>query len=177
MMKSNCVAVPHTHVRFVALMTMTIMLIISVHARSDDMPEQPDYLIIGGGSGGVLRGQRLGYGALSYRFHEKWHGLYPSVMIGVASNARYAAFMLGYDYDLNGQFRLSLNIGPGLYEHTKTAPNLGSPIEFLSTLELSWRTVRQQRLAIAFGHLSNAHIDNYNPGTELLIFSYQIPMH
>jgi hypothetical protein len=119
----------------------------------------------------------MGNGSLAYRLHETWRGLYPAVSIGVASHARFAAFAVGHDFDLTSRLRISLSSGPGLYERGKLAPDLGSRLQFLSSIELSTRLRRGRRFAVALAHMSNANLGQANPGTELLQFYYLIPIH
>ncbi len=54
--------------------------------------------------------------------------------------------------------------------------DLGSPIEFRSTIELGYRFDDRSRLSLAFGHLSNAGIGDDNPGTEVLSLYYHLPV-
>lgn len=48
---------------------------------------------------------------------------------------------------------------------------LGCPIEFLSYLEVGRVLPKGYFCGAAFGHISNAHLANRNPGTEFLRFS------
>jgi hypothetical protein len=62
----------------------------------------------------------------------------------------------------------------GFYEGD--GKDLGSPIEFRSTIELGYRFDDRSRLSLAFGHLSNAGIGDKNPGTEVLTLYYHLPI-
>jgi len=132
---------------------------------------------VGGGVMGLFDGTDFGYGTLLYRSRHSWKRIHAGALAGFAGHSRYVAVNLVFDCDVGRRFRLTLSSGPGLYEHEDPAPNLGSPVEFLSTLELSWRVHRDQRLALALGHLSNAHLAPYNPGTEVATLVYLIPLH
>lgn len=143
--------------------------------QDEDAPRS-NYLGIGGGKGDVLRGSNFGYGAVLYRSHRSWHDIHPGAMLGFAGPAHYVSLTLTYGCRLSERLDIALTSGPGLYERSGWAPNLGSPVEFLSTLELSWRVYRRQRLAVAFGHMSNGHLNTYNPGSELLEVLYMVPV-
>ena len=54
--------------------------------------------------------------------------------------------------------------------------DLGHAVEFRSSIELAYRFDDRSRLGIAFYHLSNAHLDDHNPGTEILGVVYSIPL-
>jgi lipid A 3-O-deacylase len=54
--------------------------------------------------------------------------------------------------------------------------DLGHAIEFRSSIELAYRFDDRSRLGIAFYHLSNAHLGDTNPGTEILGVVYSIPL-
>ncbi|WP_119167128.1 acyloxyacyl hydrolase [Algihabitans albus] len=62
----------------------------------------------------------------------------------------------------------------GFYEGD--GKDLGSPIEFRSTIELGYRFDDRSRLSLAFGHLSNAGIGDDNPGAEVLTLYYHLPI-
>lgn len=62
----------------------------------------------------------------------------------------------------------------GFYEGD--GKDLGSAVEFRSTIELGYRFDDRSRLSLAFGHLSNAGIGDSNPGTEVLTLYYHLPI-
>jgi len=107
----------------------------------------------------------------------QWSRIYPGVLLGFDAGARFFGVSLGYAYTINDRMQIDLNVAPGLYERHKTLPNLGSSVEFLTSLTLSWRVHQQQRIAVAFGHISNAHLAAYNPGSEMLELMYVFPLH
>lgn len=135
----------------------------------------PNYLILGGGWG-LFKDTAEGNGAAAYLSHLSWHDIQPEAAVGVASHSSYVMIRALYSFHLDERFAISVGTGPGLYAHHETAPNLGSPVEFLSTLSISARTYGQQRLAVAVGHISNAHLTAYNPGSNLIELLYEIPL-
>ena len=54
--------------------------------------------------------------------------------------------------------------------------DLGAITEFRSQLEVGYRFADDSRLAVAFGHLSNAGLGNENPGAETATLYYHIPL-
>ena len=49
-------------------------------------------------------------------------------------------------------------------------------MEFRTGAELAWRFDGKGRLGIAFHHISNASIYDRNPGTEMLVLTYAVPL-
>jgi len=52
--------------------------------------------------------------------------------------------------------------------------DLGSPIEFRSSLEVSRRIVSPVRLLVSFSHLSNGGLTHHNPGVETLMLGLEV---
>ena len=78
------------------------------------------------------------------------------------------------DVPLGERFRLTPSAGVGLY-HDGRGKDLGHVVEFRTQIELAYRFENDHRLALAFGHISNASLGNRNPGTEILTVYYMIP--
>jgi hypothetical protein len=53
---------------------------------------------------------------------------------------------------------------------------LGFPIEFRSGVEISWQLKDQGRVGLCFYHISNAGLGTRNPGSESIVFLYDIPI-
>ena len=62
----------------------------------------------------------------------------------------------------------------GLY-HNGAGKDLGHSVEFRSQIELAHRLNNRARLAVSFSHISNAGLDDRNPGTEELVLTYAVP--
>jgi len=67
------------------------------------------------------------------------------------------------------------SIGPGAYLRGN-GKNLGFPLEFRDSVELSYRLPNNGRIGAQFYHMSNASMGSKNPGTECLLFFYGIPL-
>ena len=70
---------------------------------------------------------------------------------------------------------LTGSFAPGLYEDGG-GKDLGHTIEFRSQVELGYQFENKSRLSLAFSHISNAHIGDDNPGTEVLNLYYHVPL-
>jgi hypothetical protein len=70
---------------------------------------------------------------------------------------------------------LTASFAPGLYEDGG-GKDLGHTVEFRSQVELGYQFENRSRLSLAFSHLSNAHLSDDNPGTEVLNLYYHLPL-
>ena len=71
-------------------------------------------------------------------------------------------------------FLFTPSFGVGIYDDGD-GKNLGNSIEFRTSIELSYQIKNNNRIALSFGHISNANIGDKNPGVEILSLLYQIP--
>lgn len=79
--------------------------------------------------------------------------------------------------DINvGDVYFTPNFGAGLYGQGGSDKDLGSAIEFRSQIEAGYKFQNEHRVGVAFGHISNASIDDHNPGTEILNLYYHVPV-
>ena len=78
------------------------------------------------------------------------------------------------DMKLSPRFFFTPTFSPGLYFQGK-GKNLGSPFEFRSSAELSFRREGGARIGLQFCHLSNGGFSKKNPGAECLVAFYGIP--
>jgi len=56
-----------------------------------------------------------------------------------------------------------------------SSKNLGQILEFRSSIGVAYRFDDRSRLGLEFYHLSNAGLDDHNPGTEVLLAKYAVP--
>lgn len=83
---------------------------------------------------------------------------------------------LAFDFFLgNSNFIFTPSIGPGIYMRGG-GKNLGFPLEFRDSVELSYRLPNSGRIGAQFYHMSNASMGSRNPGTECLLLFYGIPL-
>ncbi len=67
------------------------------------------------------------------------------------------------------------SIGAGLYTQGSSDLDLGHPLEFRTQLELAYEFEGSDRLGISLSHMSNASLDDHNPGVESVNLYYHIP--
>ncbi len=75
------------------------------------------------------------------------------------------------DVALRPGWFLTPGLAVGLYEQGD-GKDLGGPIEFRSSLELAYELTARSRLGVAFYHLSNASLEEPNPGSNSAILTY-----
>lgn len=81
-----------------------------------------------------------------------------------------------FDVDLTEDLYIAPSFGVGFYDEGSSDLDLGYPIEFRSQIEGGYKFDSGQRVGVAFGHISNASLDEDNPGTEILNLYYHIPV-
>ncbi len=96
-------------------------------------------------------------------------------VMGTSDAAIYGYAGLLVDIYFGRRIVLTPSLAAGLYEDGD-GKDLGHIVEFRSSIELSWRFDDRSRLGLSFYHLSNASLDDNNPGTEVLSLSYSIPL-
>lgn len=78
------------------------------------------------------------------------------------------------DIFLGRRFVLTPSFSVGYYDEG-SSKDLGHPIEFRSAIELAYRFDNRSRLGVQFYHMSNAGLDDANPGTEVVAITYARP--
>jgi hypothetical protein len=103
--------------------------------------------------------------------------LRPAVgVMGTSEDAVYGHAGFRLDLPLAGRLgRITVTpqVAAGYYERGDDK-NLGGSFHFRSGLEVSARLGRRQSLGLLFYHLSNAGIEDRNPGTESLVVTWSV---
>ena len=117
-------------------------------------------------------------GQLNIEYRSGWDEWYVKPFGGVMATTDaaiygYAGFML--DIYFGRRIVFTPNVAVGLYSDGD-GKDLGSVIEFRSGVELAYRFDSRARLGVAFHHISNASIEDINPGTETLTLVLSLPL-
>jgi len=114
---------------------------------------------------------------VEYRAAPLQYGIRPMVGINITTdNSVYGYAGLNWDVALlDKQLYLIPNFAAGAYKRGD-GKELGGTIEFRSGIELAYQFPNEQRLGIAFNHISNASIYSHNPGSETVLVSYSLPL-
>lgn len=145
-------------------------------ATSTAWAGEPDFLTISLGGFDVNDNQTSAEFRIEYRSKRKYFFLKP--MIGLMGNSQGGVYGYGgvnLDIFIGNRWVAMPNFAIGGYRQGNSK-DLGSVIEFRSGLEIAYRFDDRSRLGVAFQHISNASIDDNNPGAESLVLSYSIPI-
>jgi len=134
-------------------------------------------LMFSGGVSGVFDSERPPVVMLDYRPASHWQGLRPWLGAGWATDGAIFAgggvvYTLGV---INDFWTVSVGTGPGYYERHQ-GEDLGSHLEFCSFAEIARRLPWGDRLLVRLVHISNGGITERNPGAELLMLGYAMPL-
>ncbi len=112
-----------------------------------------------------------------YRFEPIQYGIRPIAgVFGTTDSSFYGYGGLQWDIELiANQLYVSPNFAAGAYKAGDDGKRLGGVIEFRSGIEVAYQMPNQQRVGLAFNHMSNANIYNKNPGVETALVTYSIP--
>jgi len=138
--------------------------------------------LAGGTSVGVSSGQyglraglpqEVGF-QVDLRAPWQWGPVRPILgVLAGSSGGGYLFSGLVLDLPLPGGIRVSPGFAPGivLWQGNR---DLGSAIEFRSSIELSREIVSPVRLFVSFSHLSNGGLSHHNPGVETLMLGFEV---
>lgn len=144
-----------------------------VRAAEDD----PSFVTFQAGAYDLLQNhKKAGAFALEYRDNSRFWIFKPfgGAMITTDSALHgYAGVLVDMYFGRRVVFTLSF--APGLY-HNGDGVNLGHTIEFRSAGELAYRFDDRSRLGFMINHISNASLGKRNPGTEVMMLSYSLPV-
>jgi lipid A 3-O-deacylase len=99
-------------------------------------------------------------------------------LISFSGTTKGSIFLCGgiaYDLFLGKYLILTPSFAPGFYFKGK-GKDLGSVLEFRSSIELALPFQNRGRIGMQFYHISNASLGYKNPGEESLIFFYALPL-
>jgi opacity protein-like surface antigen len=154
----------------------TLLAAISALALSSAAQAQ-DYLVGYVGSFDMIDGddEALQFGA-EYRLTPYNYGLRPTIGVNVTTDGSvYGYGGLNWDIPLiEKQLYLIPNFMIGGYSQGD-GKDLGHGLEFRSGIELAYQFPSEDRLGIAFNHISNASLGDKNPGAETLLINYAMP--
>ena len=151
-----------------------LLVLATAHAAR---AEDPDFLTFQGGAFDLIQDDDIaGSFAIECRSDEQLWIFKPfGGAMGTTDGAfhTYAGILL--DIFFGRRVVLTFGFAPGLF-HDGNGKDLGSAVEFRSSGELAYRFDDRSRLGLMVNHISNVSIGDRNPGTEVLMLSYSIPL-
>jgi len=140
--------------------------------RSDD----PAFWSFTGGYFDVNKRKDVaGEGRIEYRSDYKFWGFKPfGGVMATTDRAVHGYAGIWMDLYFGRRWVLSPSFAPGYY-YEGDGKHISDGIQFRSQIELAYRFDDRSRIGISINHISNAGINNPNPGVETLAISYSIP--
>ena len=143
--------------------------------------DDPSLLSLGVGVFNVVRGKKSTNFQLEYRskiaiYENQFILIRP--LAGIMATTKKSSYYYGgvaFDIFVTPRIVFTPSFAPGIYAKG-SGKDLGFPLEFRSSAELSYRFKNCSRLGAMFYHMSNASIGHKNPGTECLVFFLAFPV-
>jgi hypothetical protein len=149
-----------------------LLLLAPAAARSDEVTS----LAVSTGQYGMRKEIPHSMGLeLQVRTPWRWHVIRP--VAGILTSSQGAAFVysgVAFELDLPAGVRLTPGFAPGVVL-SKGEGDLGSLVDFRSSLELSIAAWQRLRIGVAFSHISNGRLGERNPGVEVLEVGISFP--
>ena len=143
----------------------------SLGAKAKD----PAFLTIGAGVFDLNDDETTGAVSLEYFGDGRLWIFQPMIGAMVTfDGAMYGYAGLGVDLFFGRRVVLTPSFAVGAYIENG-GKDLGHPVEFRSGVKLAYRFNDLSRLGIDFHHLSNAGLDDLNPGANQLLITYSLP--
>ena len=151
-----------------------LALALCVSATSVQADEQRSVAL----SAGIFRlgkDDDQGEAGLGFRFPTNTWKLVVDTGFTYTEDGAYFVFGgLRRDIPLSDRWQITPGFAVAYYEEG-SGKDLGGPIEFRTLIELSHQWPKGNRLALAFYHLSNAGLEEPNPGSNSLVLVYSFP--
>jgi hypothetical protein len=156
-------------------MAAAVMLLTVGAARAEEPASDPSFIRFGAGYYDINDDREAGEFHLEYIAGSKWWVFNPFVgVMTTTDTALYGYAGIRLDLFMGRRFVITPSFAPGLY-HDGDGKDLGHPVEFRSALEFAYRFDDRSRLGLSVYHLSNAGLDDNNPGTEVATLHYSFP--
>lgn len=156
------------------LLALAALTVIAVPPAS---AEEPAFVSFGAGYYDLFDDQSAGEARLEYRFSEANKLFFFTPFVGVTATtdaATYGYAGVGIDIFFGRRWVVTPNFAAGVYGDGD-GKDLGHAIEFRSGVEVAYRFDDYSRLGVSFTHISNAGLDERNPGVESLVVMYSMP--
>ncbi len=138
--------------------------------------QDPALLAIGAGVFDFDDDETAGAVSAEYLFSDRLWLLRPLAgVMATFDGAVYAYGGFGLDLVFGGRWAVTPSLAAGLYGEGG-GKDLGSVVEFRSGVQIAYRFDDDSRLGLLFHHISNAGLDDRNPGANTLMLTYSIPI-
>ena len=146
-------------------------------AAAQERPPEPAHLKFAIGQYDLFDEDKAAEARIEYVFGEDDKLLFFTPFVGFTATTdggTYGYAGIGIDVFFGRRLVMTPNFAAGIYGNGG-GKDLGYPIEFRSGVEFAYRFDDYSRLGFSFTHISNAGLDDRNPGEESLVVTYSIP--
>lgn len=162
---------------------LVLLLLLPFFLVGENKPPIDDakLLYVGAGVFNIVRNRKSMNYQIEYRSDYSFYRnsmLFFRPLVGAMATTRGSGYLyagIAFDIFLFPELVFTPSFAPGLYIKGG-GMELGFPVEFRSSAELSYRFKNKSRIGAMFYHMSNASIGFRNPGTECLVFFFGIPL-
>ena len=163
--------------KYKGFLLVSIIMFLPVN-MSSALSQEPSLFTAGAGAFDIFDDETTAEFRFEYIFPErqKIGAFTPFIgFSGTANSGSYVYSGVGLDLFFGSNFVVTPNFGVGLYGNGD-GKDLGNPLEFRSGITFSARLVDYSRIGITFHHISNAGLNERNPGEESILVLYSIPI-
>lgn len=140
------------------------------------MAQDPAFLTYGAGAFDFNDDDSTGLLSFEYLSNGRMWVFQPILGVFATFEGSFYAYAgLGLDMFFGSRIVVTPSLAAGLYLEGG-GKDLGSVLEFRSSIQVAYRFDDRSRLGIQFHHLSNAGIDDKNPGANSLLLTYSLPL-
>ena len=138
-------------------------------SMAQDTDKEPSFIRFGSGYYDINDDHSAAEFHLEYISGSKWWVFNPFVGVMATSDTAFYGYAgIRLDLFMGRRFVITPSFAPGLY-HDGDGKDLGYP-------EFAYRFDDRSRLGLSLYHLSNAGLDENNPGTEVINLHYSYPL-
>ncbi|MDJ0880300.1 MAG: acyloxyacyl hydrolase [Gammaproteobacteria bacterium] len=136
------------------------------------------HLVFGAGAIHILDSNSGNVIALSLENHQldEFWSIRPSLLLMIeVDGSAYAGAGVRKDFKLGGQDSWGVSLLAGYYNQGNSEVDLGSEVQFYSSINYDYYLPGKTQLRLQLAHLSNSSISSVNPGTEILSVNWVVP--
>lgn len=149
---------------------------------ADTMPDDVDLLTVGVGGYHIWKDSKTDFedtpALFRFEYRPSYYLWIAHPFLGVEATHLGSTYLYGglmADVRFGDHLILSPSAALGWYSQGN-ARDLGHPLEFRTGIEAAWRFDDGMRVGVAFHHLSNAGLSDWNPGIEELTLTLSFPI-
>ena len=157
---------------------LVLMLTVLPVNTSSVLAQEPSLFTVGAGAFDIFDDETTAEFRLEYIFPERQKiGIFTPFIgfSGTANSGSYVYSGIGVDLFFGNNFVVTPSFGAGLYGNGD-GKDLGNPLEFRSGITFAARLSDYSRIGITFHHISNAGLNERNPGEESILVLYSVPI-